>query len=124
MSGELQFSKDKAGWLYAIRIVDGPVKIGITCNQNPYMRLDDISKDLPYRVVVIGLVWRPRDVLEFEGVVHRKYWAHWIRGEWFDLTQELIDDLRDFARLELKVRPRSGGISQKQAQRFGLYERS
>ncbi len=80
------------GWVYAVKIADGPVKIGITVGDSPFDRLYHIGQALPYTLEIIGFTFH-MDASAMEDFLHRKFVEKRIKGEWFNLDGQEIATL-------------------------------
>lgn len=82
-------------WMENPHYLPGPIKIG--CASDPVARLAQLQTASPYPLSLIGYV-PGGEKLERE--LHQKYAHLRLRGEWFDCTveleQELIDMVLDY----------------------------
>lgn len=81
-----------AGWVYAIRIKDGPVKIGMTFGEDPFARIQWVSQGSPYPIEIIGMIF-DLDALGVEARLHLLFKEKRGKGEWFNLEQPDIESL-------------------------------
>lgn len=76
-------------WIYAIQAGEnGPVKIGVS--RDPAMRLATLQRSNHAELRGIA-AWR--DLAQMEKVLHKAYAHVRIRGEWFQPTPELIEEV-------------------------------
>ena len=81
---------DKSGFVYLVKqSINGYCKIGKS--KNPYKRLQSLQTGNPLEVVVLERVFS-LDCFKLEHLLHQYFSAYWIRGEWFDLSDELISE--------------------------------
>lgn len=79
------------GWVYIVRIVNGPTKIGLS-TKGPDTRVSRIAYTLPYEIEYLA-VKRSDDVTALESKIHAELRSKFIKNEWFDLSQADIDAL-------------------------------
>jgi hypothetical protein len=72
------------GWVYVVRLPDGPYKIGITQHTDPIQRVKYLNRGLPLDLQSIGFFWcdNPSDI---EAILHARFERLRIRREWFEL---------------------------------------
>ena len=81
------------GWVYFIQGVDGgPIKIGFAADVAS--RLADLQVSNPYELRVL-LAVASDSPLRLEKVVHGRFKAHHLRGEWFRPDQEILDYIKN-----------------------------
>ncbi len=82
-----------AGYVYVIRDVShtGQYKIGRT--NHPATRLNQFGVTLPFETKVIAIL-ETNDAPALERELHQYYAARRTRGEWFDLTDRQIQEIR------------------------------
>ena len=79
---------DKAGFVYLIRQTITPYyKIGKS--KNPYKRMQTLQIGTPLELQIVSRVWS-FDALQLESVLHQYFDAYRIRGEWFNLPDDLV----------------------------------
>lgn len=87
---------DGPGWIYLVRIIGGPVKIGATTREDPRMRTAHVESHVPYPTEVLGFM-RCDEAAETERKFHLLFADKRRKGEWFNLTQDDIDSIfREF----------------------------
>ena len=86
--------KDPAGYVYLIKEVDfsGQYKIGRTID--PKSRLKQVDLKTPGETMVIALL-KTEDAKVLERRLHQKYASKRKRGEWFDLTDKQVQEIRN-----------------------------
>lgn len=86
------WSGTKAGWLYLVQSKgkEAPVKIGITRQETPYQRFQQLITTTPHGFDVIGIAYQ-RNPLRMERVLHRTFKDRAVGGEWFRLTAADIE---------------------------------
>lgn len=86
--------KDPAGYVYLIQEVDfsGQYKIGRTID--PKTRLKHVDIKTPGETKVIALL-KTKDAIALERRLHKKYASKRKRGEWFDLTDAQVRQIRN-----------------------------
>lgn len=77
----------KPGWVYVVRIIDGPYKIGVTWGADPDERIHKIHCSLPYQIETLGVCWHEH-ASSLERSLHRHFEKSRIKNEWFDLTEQ------------------------------------
>jgi hypothetical protein len=80
----------REGWTYLIQSIDGgPVKIGFT-RGNPDDRLKSIQTNSPDELRIIARL----PGIDLEPILHERYAADRIRGEWFDgsVAERVLDE--------------------------------
>jgi len=77
--------------IYLIRHNSGAVKIGYSKNPERRVRALDV---MPYPVVELEFSKRVRDAKSVERELHERYSDKQIRGEWFDLTETEVEELK------------------------------
>ena len=82
---------DKSGYVYVIG-GDGHFKIGIAFNVKK--RMSSLQTSCPFRLTLIN-EWKHDEARIMEGLLHQKYQAFHSSGEWFKLTTEEIQKIRD-----------------------------
>ncbi|HEA66894.1 hypothetical protein LCGC14_1749250 [marine sediment metagenome] len=74
--------------IYFIKSESGHVKIGFTNDKNINKRLSVIQCGNPYKLEILRLLEWEYDQ-EYE--IKKHFEKHKVRGEWFNLNQEIID---------------------------------
>lgn len=86
-NSDLCFDFDSEEYLvYLIRAGDGPIKIGVAID--PQKRLSEIQVGNPLKLELLASV--PGDQ-NTERLLHRKFSAHRMSGEWFSPEPELLE---------------------------------
>lgn len=82
---------DGDGWIYFVQCGDdaGPIKIGHATDLRG--RLDKMQIGCPYLLRLLASFFIKGGVQSAESMLHERFAAHWIRGEWFACTPELLD---------------------------------
>lgn len=83
-----------AGYIYFLKADNGLIKIGRTKDLDK--RLDHFTTKLPYKLELIHSI-KTSDYVGLEESFHDKYKANRKRGEWFDLDDSDIEDIRGYA---------------------------
>jgi hypothetical protein len=78
--------------VYFLRIETGLVKIGRSTN--PEKRLTDVRRALPFDSELLHLV-KSMDHIALEKSYHERFADRRVRGEWFALTEEDLQTIRD-----------------------------
>jgi len=86
--------------VYIIEHPHGFFKIGLS--QHPLRRLDEIQGSTPYRIELIAFKGF-RNAELAEEILHEYFSESHIRGEWFDIADELYPLLIDETRESLKT---------------------
>lgn len=76
------------GWVYVVRVKDGPVKIGISLT-NVDARIQQIDYAIPYELEVIGIL-PTEDPCILEAQIHFRYRECRLKGEWFNLSRAQV----------------------------------
>lgn len=85
-----------AGTVYVIQGNHGYCKIGKT--ENLPARLRSLSTASPFELQVL-MTFKSHDMGWLEAVLHKRYAAKRLRGEWFELSEEDIAELRNLSRV-------------------------
>jgi hypothetical protein len=76
------------GWIYIIKDkVTNNFKIGVTQNDNPKVRLSHYVNYIEIDLIYIESI---NNCFEIESLIHQKYNANRIKGDWFNLSNENI----------------------------------
>jgi hypothetical protein len=67
-------------------LTSGFVKIGYS--QNPQERLKSLQNGVPFELVIIKTI---KGTAEDEREIHRRFYKHRVRGEWYKFNQEIKD---------------------------------
>ena len=85
----------KTGYIYIIRSETGEYKIGLTKNlKTDGARLKSFSVQSPLEIELIHNFYAD-DTKQAEIKLHEKYAAKRVKGEWFALNQEDIDEIKN-----------------------------
>ena len=77
------------GCIYLVRHKGiSPVKIGYTTSEIPTKRLEAMNTYSPYGVEIVGWFNHPK-AAEIEKEIHKKYAPFRMKGEWFNITDEM-----------------------------------
>lgn len=79
------------GFIYILRADNNTYKIGRT--KTIHSRIESIDGTLPYATELVHTI-EALDYKEAERYFHQKFADRCIRGEWFQLTEEDIEDLK------------------------------
>ena len=86
----------KKGCVYFFRHIGlTPVKIGYSSNESPIDRFNQFRTYAPYGSEILGFIIIS-DAKELETLLHRKYANKRLNGEWFDLTEQDVNNEIDF----------------------------
>jgi prophage antirepressor-like protein len=80
---------DKTGFVYLAMTPNRWCKIGMT--KQPYKRMSSLQTGTPLEIILVHRIFT-FDMIALEKDLHEYYQAYWMRGEWFDLPQECIDE--------------------------------
>src|SRR5579864_9179865 len=81
--------RGRPGWIYVVRIFEGPTKIGLTFS-DPFDRVAQVDRAVPFRLDTIGFFWA-EDAGILEEFFHDHFSSKWVKGEWFNLAQQDIE---------------------------------
>lgn len=85
-------NQEKSGYVYLLRADNGIYKIGRT------KRLDDritrLSVELPYQLELICAI-ATDDMHDLEGKLHHRFADQRVNGEWFSLTNENVESIKE-----------------------------
>lgn len=81
--------KDTEGFVYVLQGEGGFFKIGLTQRDDVQSRYREITAALPWKITLL-FAYKVSNAFRIEALLHRKYTAKWVRGEWFSLD---VDDL-------------------------------
>ena len=99
-----------AGYVCLIRDMDYGSRYKIERMKHPAADFEDLTAGLPFKTQ-IAYIARTNDAAASERYLHQRYARHTARGEWFDLDDA---QLREIRRLT-SSRPRGGGNRQREA---------
>ena len=88
---EPQPMKKSEGWVYFLKADNGLTKIGRT--KDLKKRMYHFTVKLPYELELIHAIESDYTV-ELEAQLHEKYSHLNVRGEWFNLTDEIMAEIR------------------------------
>lgn len=77
--------------VYALRHPHGFYKIGTSVQ--PYKRYQAVQTVTPYQIEMYAILSTPHEDSTTESEFHDKLDLYHRRGEWFDLPQEILDNL-------------------------------
>lgn len=100
LTGKQRAPISQRGFIYICRADNGLVKIGRSTNWKS--RLRNLNTALPYALKVLFVF---ECLLSVEPFLHRKFKSYRIRGEWFDLTDDMVNTIPDYV---LQSDPESG----------------
>ena len=75
--------------VYFIRSDSGPIKIGASVN--PEVRLQDLQNSSPEKLCLMGHI---HGGFELERLIHEKFGAYRMHGEWFRPEEDLLSFIR------------------------------
>lgn len=89
------------GWIYVLRDLDitGYCKIGKT--RQPYNRMKAFGVKLPIRTELVHVI-KCDNADMTESVLHRRYDQYRKRGEWFDLPEKILNELKQVHEINSK----------------------
>lgn len=97
---ELLMSECLKGTVYVIESEGHPYcKIGVT-GGDPQKRLVSFQIGSPFKLSIIVEIYSP-DCQHLEELLHERFENKRVRGEWFNLTDEDIDELKKYENQEL-----------------------
>lgn len=80
--------KKGKGCVYLVKMVGlTPIKIGYSDDETPFKRLQQFKVCAPYGVRLFGFI-RSFNAVKLESVLHKRYKAYRLEGEWFDITED------------------------------------
>lgn len=82
-----------AGYVYIIQDVEVSKAYKIGRTNHPKRRLNRFGVELPFKTEVIHIL-RTDNAVEAEKRLHEKYARRHKRGEWFDLSEEQLEEIR------------------------------
>lgn len=82
------------GFVYLMAGSCGLYKIGMS--NNPTRRVREVQMESPWRVMLLHQ-WAVSEMLSAERVLHEKFAAKRVRGEWFALDASEVDYLKNLA---------------------------
>jgi len=85
-------SKPIKGYIYFLKAYDNIIKIGRAVNLKD--RFDTISPQLPFETEVLFTI-KVKDYIKAESLFHSYFNNKWVRGEWFNLTDEDIKNIKN-----------------------------
>lgn len=86
-------NRNKPGHVYMIQSPHGLVKIGITTKVKD--RLSALQVETGLRLILLASV-QVQNAGKYERVLHTQFKAQHSHGEWFALTQEQIEQAKEF----------------------------
>ncbi|WP_051525136.1 GIY-YIG nuclease family protein [Exiguobacterium artemiae] len=89
-SAEPQLMKKSEGWVYFLKADNGLTKIGRT--KDLKKRMYHFTVKLPYELELIHAI-KSNYTVELEEQLHGKYNHLRVRGEWFNLNDEIIEEI-------------------------------
>lgn len=84
-----QQHSDKSGFVYLAMTPNNWSKIGMS--KHPYKRMSSLQTGTPLEITLVHRIFT-FDMMALERALHEYYQAYWMRGEWFDLPQECVDE--------------------------------
>lgn len=85
--------KQVKGYIYLIKHQDGMYKIGRTKDLKSRMKAYETS--MPFTQIELIATMESDDYMKDERDLHAEFSEKQIRGEWFDLTEKEVDNLRE-----------------------------
>jgi len=80
--------QEQKGCVYFFRHIGlTPVKIGYSTHESPIKRFEQFKTYAPYGSELIGFI-RTYDAKKLETILHERFSAHRLGGEWFEISQE------------------------------------
>jgi len=91
-------ARRKGGYVYVVKGVDRPVyKIGMT-KRDPHIRIDGLSKSLPWPVETICTFETVEASGKVERILHERFADRRVNGEWFQLEPPDLEYLAGLAK--------------------------
>lgn len=84
-------------YVYFLQDPQGSIKIGISHNVGK--RISQLEQSLPYDLKLIGIM---EGNLSLESTLHTKFESHRIKGEWFKPSDDILQFIKDNAKLETR----------------------
>lgn len=81
--------ENEAGFVYLATMSKGWCKIGMS--KQPYKRMSSLPVGTPLEITLVHRIFT-FNMSALEKALHDYYGAYWLRGEWFDLPQECIEE--------------------------------
>lgn len=81
-----------SGYVYFLKADNGLIKIGRSKNLDK--RLDHFTTKLPYKLKLVHQI-KTNDTNKLEKHFHELYSNRRIRGEWFDLSNDTMQEIKD-----------------------------
>jgi len=95
----LSYEPAKPGYIYLIESTHGYYKIGLS--RTPVQRIKTLGVKLPFPIKVQHLILT-NHMYKAEKVLHEQYATKRVNGEWFDLTENDIADIKAITRFDVK----------------------
>lgn len=91
------------GFVYLINCIGFPYyKIGHTKRRTPNKRLEEMQTNMPFELGFVYLA-KIKNVFWVEKKLHKEYEHYRKRGEWFQLTEKQVSDIKNYLRNEGKA---------------------
>ena len=84
-------TKKREGWVYFLKADNGLIKIGRTNNLDK--RIYHFTTKLPYKLELIHFI-KTDCTVKLENELHNKFDHLRVRGEWFNLNDEIMAEIR------------------------------
>ena len=82
----------KKGCVYFFRHISlEPIKIGYSQNPSPYKRFNQFKTYAPFGAEIVGFI-QTEIAKEIESKLHQKYSSKRLEGEWFNITDDEVDN--------------------------------
>ena len=83
----------RSGWVYLVQIIDGPIKIGLTFDSDPFPRIQRVDFAVPYPTQILGIC-KSEDAGALERAIHDRCDRYRIKGEWFKIGRRTLGRLK------------------------------
>jgi hypothetical protein len=84
------------GCVYFFRHIGlSPVKIGYSTNESPINRFESFKTYAPYGAELLGFIMT-KESKELESILHQRFSAKRLKGEWFEVSKEDVDKVVSF----------------------------
>lgn len=88
--------KEEKGCVYFFRHIGlSPIKIGYSTNESPLDRFMQFKTYAPYGSEILGFI-QTIDAKSLESKLHLKYSQKRLSGEWFEITEEEVENVINF----------------------------
>ena len=103
-----------------------PIKIGYSSNESPSGRFDQFKTYAPFGAIIVGFIVT-KDPKHLESKLHRQFSSLRLRGEWFEITDDLVSSLvklyssDEQKEINQRVQKKMSEIYQKKEDKTSMY---